>query len=205
METLINNIIEQIPKPLPIAGWSKQYGGTRKPIKMANILRKLSILITSGPKTTNWIPTSTHLQTPVKLHGLWMEGLQRFPRQRPLPYHTRSLQTLHEDRLPHEKINKINWEVFETLYKQKLIQNPNIKNLTKHFTENLISIAKETIAKTSASNKHNTHWLNDDCRTAIRLRKVLFTNPSARAGYDTRSIFKRSLTGFEFRVFLLLD
>ena len=35
--------------------------------------------------------------------------------------------------------------------------------------------------------------------------EVLFTNPSARAGYDTRSIFKRSLTGFEFRVFLLLD
>ena len=32
--------------------------------------------------------------------------------------------------------------------------------------------------------------------------KVLFTNPSARAGYSTRSIFKRSLTGFEFRVFL---
>ena len=25
--------------------------------------------------------------------------------------------------------------------------------------------------------------------------KVLFTNPSAREGYDTRSIFKRSLTG----------
>ena len=34
---------------------------------------------------------------------------------------------------------------------------------------------------------------------------VLFTNPSARAGYDTRSILKRSLTGFEFTVFLLLD
>ena len=25
--------------------------------------------------------------------------------------------------------------------------------------------------------------------------KILFTNPSARAGYDTRTIFKRSLTG----------
>ena len=25
---------------------------------------------------------------------------------------------------------------------------------------------------------------------------TIFTNPSARAGYDTRSIFKRSLTGF---------
>ena len=34
---------------------------------------------------------------------------------------------------------------------------------------------------------------------------VLFTNPSARAGYDTRSIFKRSFNRFEFRVFLLLD
>ena len=25
--------------------------------------------------------------------------------------------------------------------------------------------------------------------------KIIFTNPSARAGYETRSIFKRSLTG----------
>ena len=41
--------------------------------------------------------------------------------------------------------------------------------------------------------------------TDLHVQMVLFTNPSARAGYDTRSIFKRSLTGFEFRVFLLLD
>ena len=30
---------------------------------------------------------------------------------------------------------------------------------------------------------------------SVEFLKVLFTNPSARAGYDTRSIFKRSLTG----------
>ena len=42
-------------------------------------------------------------------------------------------------------------------------------------------------------------------QTKKKKQKVLFTNPSARVGYDTRSIFKRSLTGFEFRVFLLLD
>ena len=30
----------------------------------------------------------------------------------------------------------------------------------------------------------------------IKVGLILFTNPSARAGYDTRSIFKRSLTGF---------
>ena len=33
---------------------------------------------------------------------------------------------------------------------------------------------------------------------------ILFTNPSTRAGYDTRSIFKRSSTGLN-SVFLLLD
>ena len=34
--------------------------------------------------------------------------------------------------------------------------------------------------------------------TEVRTERswLLFTNPSARAGYDTRSIFKRSLTGF---------
>ena len=31
--------------------------------------------------------------------------------------------------------------------------------------------------------------------SVMEAAKVLFTNPSARAGYDTRSIFKRSLTG----------
>ena len=36
--------------------------------------------------------------------------------------------------------------------------------------------------------------LNVQC-SLIRELMVLFTNPSARAGYDTRSIFKRSLTG----------
>ena len=29
-----------------------------------------------------------------------------------------------------------------------------------------------------------------------QIQMILFTNPSARAGYDTRSNFKRSLTGF---------
>ena len=32
-------------------------------------------------------------------------------------------------------------------------------------------------------------------RLTMLTKFTLFTNPSARAGYDTRSIFKRSLTG----------
>ena len=34
---------------------------------------------------------------------------------------------------------------------------------------------------------------------------IIFTNPSARAGYDTRSICKRGLTGLNSEFFLLLD
>ena len=33
------------------------------------------------------------------------------------------------------------------------------------------------------------HWVSHNCDF------IVFTNPSARAEYDTRSIFKRSLTG----------
>ena len=39
-------------------------------------------------------------------------------------------------------------------------------------------------------------WIwNHNVVKKIKINIVLFTNPSARAGYDTRSIFKRSLTG----------
>ena len=32
-------------------------------------------------------------------------------------------------------------------------------------------------------------------RNVRKIIAILFTNPSARAGYDTRSIFKQNLTG----------
>ena len=45
----------------------------------------------------------------------------------------------------------------------------------------------------------NSHWHRAHNWIFLHLRfllnHIIFTNPSARAGYDTRSIFKRSLTG----------
>ena len=38
-------------------------------------------------------------------------------------------------------------------------------------------------------------WQNTNAIQSSLTRLLLFTNPSARAEYDTRSIFKRSLTG----------
>ena len=66
-----------------------------------------------------------------------------------------SPQPLHDDRLSQWKINKANWEKFKILCNQKLIWNPNNKDLTKHFIETLISIEKETIPKISPLNWHN--------------------------------------------------
>ena len=56
--------------------------------------------------------------------------------------------------------------------KQKLLKDTEIIDQTKHFTEIFILIANETIAKTSASNKHKTPWFNDNCRTVNCLRKA---------------------------------
>ena len=61
------------------------------------------------------------------------------------------LQPHHHERLPHWKLNKANWKVFETLCEQKLLQGPNTRDQTKYFMETLISIAN-----TSTLNKHNT-------------------------------------------------
>ena len=82
------------------------------------------------------------------------------------------LPPLHDERLPYWKLNKANWEVFETLCKQKLFQDPNTTDQTKYFMDTLISIANECRTKTSTSNKHKAPWFNDDYRKAICLRKA---------------------------------
>ena len=38
-------------------------------------------------------------------------------------------------------------------------------------------------------------WGCFSAKGVCKISEIIFTNPSARAGYDTRSIFKRSLTG----------
>lgn len=42
------------------------------------------------------------------------------------------LQPLKDERLPHWKLNKANWEFFETLCEQKLFPDSNIVDHTKY-------------------------------------------------------------------------
>ena len=58
------------------------------------------------------------------------------------------------------------------------------------------------IEKDHVKKKTGTNLFSPQLQVNI---EVLFTNPSARAGYDTRSIFKRSLTGLNSEFYLLLD
>ena len=78
-------------------------------------------------------------------------------------------QPIHNDRILNWNVYKANWEELKTLFNQTLIQDPKNTDLTKHFTEILMSITMETIPKTSFSNRHNTPWLYDDCKTAVHL------------------------------------
>ena len=53
--------------------------------------------------------------------------------------------------------------------------------------------------------RHMNYLELSDTNESPNPDQILFTNPSARAGYDTRSIFKRSLTGLNSGFFFLLD
>ena len=56
--------------------------------------------------------------------------------------------------------------------KLKSDANNTVDDNITYFSKTLISIAEESIPKTSSNKKHNKSWFNDDCKTAIRSRKA---------------------------------
>ena len=99
----------------------------------------------------------------------------------------------------HGRINgNIYTEILEKIFRNlQLLQDmvgiscdidpKHIAKLTKEWFENNSFSTLNWSRKSPDLNPIENSW---------NTLKVLFTNPSARAGYDTRSIFKRSLTGF---------
>ena len=62
------------------------------------------------------------------------------------------------------------------------------------------SIARSTVSESTVLCRLDQIWWTRFLKPGQNffnhlLTQLIFTNPSARAGYDTRSIFKRSLTG----------
>ena len=63
-----------------------------------------------------------------------------------------------------------------------------------HTTIYWISLVKK-LAFLQLLDDGSENWHANLVKICFIFLMILFTNPSARAGYDTRSIFKRSLTG----------
>ena len=59
---------------------------------------------------------------------------------------------------------------FRSLCSDRVTQKNNIS--TDKFTDALISIEEECIAKNTTSSRENKQWFNEDCRKAINLKKA---------------------------------
>ena len=78
-----------------------------------------------------------------------------------------------EDHNPKWKLNRANWDLFNTLCTGKLIPE-NFKESSdpiSDFTSSLIEISKECIPQTSTNPTKSNPWYNDDCKEAIKQRK----------------------------------
>ena len=78
-----------------------------------------------------------------------------------------------EDHNPKWKLNRANWDLFNTLCTGKLVPE-NFKESSDPiavFTSSLIEISKECIPQTSTNPTKSNPWYNDDCKEAIKQRK----------------------------------
>ena len=79
-----------------------------------------------------------------------------------------------DDTIPQWNIKKADWASFETLCKSRLNNDTifNAVNPIQHFTAILISIADESIPKSSPnSKKPQKTWVTKECKEAIKQRR----------------------------------
>ena len=78
-----------------------------------------------------------------------------------------------EDHNPKWKLNRANWDLFNSLCTGKLVPE-NFKEPSDpiaDFTSSLIEISKECIPQTSTNPTKSNPWYNNDCKEAIKQRK----------------------------------
>ena len=78
-----------------------------------------------------------------------------------------------EDHNPKWKLNRANWDLFDTLCTGRLIPE-NFKESSdpiSDFTSLLIEISKECIPQTSTNPTKSNPWYNGDCKEAFKQRK----------------------------------
>ena len=68
--------------------------------------------------------------------------------------------------------------------------NDTVEDNITYFSKTLISIAEESIPKTSSNKKHNKSWFNDDCKTAIRSCKAALRKFNLQPSAENLNNFK---------------
>ena len=68
--------------------------------------------------------------------------------------------------------------------------NDTVEDNITYFSKTLISIAEESIPRTSSNKKHNKSWFNDDCKTAIRSRKAALRKFNLQPSAENLNNFK---------------
>ena len=83
-----------------------------------------------------------------------------------------------EDHNPKWKLNKANWEVFQSLCTEtiNLDSFKDSSDPLSDFTSSLIDISTKCIPKTSTNPTKSNPWYNDDCKEAIKQRKKSLNN-----------------------------
>ena len=97
-----------------------------------------------------------------------------------------------DDKIPRWNLRRAKWDEFKNscILKLKFDANDTVEDNITYFSKTLISIAEESIPKTSSNKKHNKSWFNDDCKTAIRSRKAALRKFNLQPSAENLNNFK---------------
>ena len=97
-----------------------------------------------------------------------------------------------DDKIPRWNLRRAKWDEFKNscILKLKSDANDTVEDNITYFSKTLISIAEESIPKTSSNKKHNKSWFNDDCKTAIRSRKAALRKFNLQPSAENLNNFK---------------
>ena len=97
-----------------------------------------------------------------------------------------------DDKIPRWNLRRAKWDEFKNscILKLKSDANDTVEDNITYFSKTLISIAEESIPKTSSNKKHNKSWFNDDCKTVIRSRKAALRKFNLQPSAENLNNFK---------------
>ena len=205
-ETELDNLLQQLPKPYILMGDFNSHNelwGCRdtnsKGRNMESFINRNNICLYNNNKTNTYLsPASgtysaidlTMSDPTVFLDYSWRAhedtcGSDHFP------LILENSGPCLDERVPNWNLKRANWDEFQRLCTLKLTPdcNTNTDKIT-FFTNTLLSIANETIPKTSTSSKYNKPWYNEDCKRAIRSRRAALRKFRLQPTAENLDLFK---------------